>query len=243
MKMKRILIGTILLLSPLLAGTATGQQEFSAGTVPQLQVRGEAELRVTANQLQLSVGVITQAETAQAALDRNSAGMRKVEQALQQLGLGYQEYRTGQFAIQPQWSMQPRPNRQPEIVGFTVTNSYTVTTGRLELAGQLIEAAVQAGANSIGDLIFGLSNPEAHRAEAIRQATGHALTEGRILAASAAISLGDILQITVDPPAVHSQRLQAVRFEAMTGEPPLAPGEVPIRAAVAISFRIIPAGQ
>jgi uncharacterized protein len=238
MKMKWLLGGCLLLSMPLLAGTAAGQPE--AVTVPQLQVRGDAELQVAADQLQLAVGVITQAETAQAALDRNSAGMRKVEQALQQLGLGHQEYRTGQFAIQPQWSLQPRPNRRPEIIGFTVTNSFTITTTRLELAGQLIEAAVQAGANSIGDLIFGLADPNAHRAEAIRQATGHALAEARILATAAAISLGDILHIAVDPPAVHPQRLQAVRFEAMTGEPPLAPGEVAIRAGVAISFRILP---
>jgi uncharacterized protein len=240
MKTKRILLGSILLCLSLLPGVAAGQPQSSAETVPQLQVRGEAELQVPADQLQLSIGVITQAETAQAALDRNSAGMQKVEQALRELGIGQQEYRTGHFGIQPQWSIQPRPNRRPEIIGFTVTNSFTVTTTRLELAGRLIEAAVQAGANSIGDLLFGLADPKTHRAEAIRQATSHARAEAQILAAAAMINLGDILFITVDQPAVHPQRLQAVRFEAMAGEPPLAPGEVTIRAEVAISFRIAP---
>jgi uncharacterized protein len=239
MKMKQILVGSILLCLSLLPGVAAGQPQSSAET-PQLQVRGEAELQVPADQLQLSIGVITQAETAQAALDRNSAGMKKVEQALYQLGLGQQEYRTGHFGIQPQWSIQPRPNHRPEIIGFTVTNSFTVTTTKLELAGRLIETTVQAGANSIGDLIFGLTDPKAHRAEAIRQATNQARAEARILAAAAAINLGDIIFITVDQPVIHLQRLQADRFEATAGQPPLAPGEVTIRAGVAISFRISP---
>jgi uncharacterized protein len=237
--MNRLCFGSMLLFLLLAPVTAMGRT-FSPAPFPHLEVRGEAELRVPANQLQLAIGVVTQARTAQAALDLNRARMKKVEQAFQRLGLKQDEYRTGHFAIQPEWSFQPQPLHPPEIQGFTVTNSFTVTTARVDMAGQLIEAAVQAGANSIGELIFGLSDLGPHRTEAIRQATEHARREAETLAAAAAVTLGEILFLSTDPlPAIQPQRLHAALFEEAGAALSLIPGEISIRAGVAILFKIV----
>jgi uncharacterized protein len=242
----KIFLSTILLAAwMMLPGAATGQPPCPVEPTPHLQVRGEAELQVPADQLRLTLGVVTQAKTADTALAQNSARMRALEQSLRQIGLDQKEYRTGHFSIQPQWAPQPRqppPDWQAEITGFTVSNSLTVTTARLKIAGPLIEAAVKAGANTVGDLIFNLADPQTARDEAVRQATTIARAEARTLAAAAGIALAEVLAITLDQAAVQPLHLQTARFEmAAGGEPPLAPGEVTVRAGVAMRYRIIPA--
>jgi uncharacterized protein len=240
--MKPIIAALILLVLSLLAGPAAAQPEPAAGAGPYLQVRGEMELQVPADQFRVSIGVISRAETAGAALEGNSAAMREVEQAFRRLGLQQQEYRTGHFSIQPLWSRPSSPDRQPEITGFSVTNSFLVATRKLALAGPLIEAAAQAGANSIGDLVFELAEPAAYRAEAIHQATSLARHEAQILATAAGVSLEEIIVLHLDQAAVTPQRLSQARMEyAMAGEPPLVPGQVAVRAAVAVTYRIAPA--
>ena len=71
--------------------------------IPQLTVRGESVLHVPADQMQLSIGVVTIAPTAGEALDANTKKMHDVEKALARKGLTTAEYKTGQFQIQPQW--------------------------------------------------------------------------------------------------------------------------------------------
>jgi uncharacterized protein len=235
--MKGNFAGALLLTLSLLPGLAAGQAEFSTSTVPHLQVRGDIELQVPADQLRVSIGVVTQAETARTALDQNSGAMKRVEETLRRQGLEIHEFRTGHFGINPVWSRPLRAER-PAIIGFTVTNSFMVTTTKLELAGVLIEKGVQAGANAIGELVFGLADPATHRAEAIRQATSQARMEARSLASAASLTLEEILAISLDQAAITPQRLQAMRMEVMSDQPPLAPGEVTVRAGVAITYRI-----
>lgn len=238
--MKALAAGLLLLLLILPGSSAGGQPDSAAEAVPHLRVRGEAEIQVPADHLRVSIGMVSRADSARLALERNSEAMKKVEEVLLRLGLDQQEYRTGHFSLQPRWSRSPAPDRQPEIIGFTAAGSFAVATTRLELAGPLIEAAARAGANSIGDLIFGLADPQAHRAEAIRLATGRARAEALVLAAAAGVSLEEIIALQLDQTAVNPQRFELARMEAVSGEPPLAPGEVAVHAGVAITYRIDP---
>jgi hypothetical protein len=125
-----------------------------------------------------------------------------------------------------------------------VSNSLAVATAQLAIAGPLIETAVRAGANTIGDLVFGLADPHPPRAEAIRQATAVATAEAQTLAAAAGVELGEVLAIALDQPAVHPVRVQTARFEMAAGsEPPLVPGEVTVRVGVAMTYGIVPAAR
>ncbi len=71
---------------------------------PQMNVSGQAELQVPADRLRMSIGVVTQAATAEKALQENNQRMREVAAALREAGLKKEEMETGQFRIEPQWS-------------------------------------------------------------------------------------------------------------------------------------------
>ncbi len=215
--------------------------------LPRLTVRGEAILHVPADQLNLRIGVVTVAETAEEALGENTEKMERVVKALQRVGLTHEEYQTGQFQIQPQWSPRPRQapaEWRPEIVGYSVTNSLNLRTGKLELAGKLIGAAAEAGANEIGAILFDLADPRQYRDAAIEAATANAIADARSLAAAASVRLLRVLSLTLDQAVATPVRMQAdayaeravLAMDAPT--PPIASGEVTLRAYVLLVYQI-----
>ena len=168
--------------------------------LPQLVVQADGEVKVNPDQLQLRLGVVTEADEAGPALQQNNQQMAAVMQMLAEIGIAYADIATGQFQIRPEWSRPPRPtpaNWQREIVGYRVSNEVVVTTTQVELAGKLLSLAQQAGANQIGGLQFGLADPTAHRQKAIEVATEKAIRKAKTMAAAAGVELAGIQSISL----------------------------------------------
>jgi uncharacterized protein YggE len=213
--------------------------------LPKLSVRGEAILNVPADQLRLNIGVVTDAAAADVALDQNSAKIKEVIKAMERVGLSKDDYRTSQFQIQPRWSPRPRQAPQdwrPHIVGYTVTNSLSIKTTKLNLAGKIIGAASGSGANQINSIIFDLADPRAYRAKAIETATAHAMADARSLALSASVRLVKILSLNLENVAAQPIRMQVESFNRMAAtaaaEPPISSGDVTVRASVHLIYQI-----
>lgn len=227
-------------LAVLLALAAPASAEEPAS----LTVTGEARLERPADQLRLTLAVVSEAPQAAAALAQNSELMQRVLEALTGAGLGGGEVETGRFAVSPRYARRPpeaRVDWEPEIAGYRVENSILVATERLELAGKLIDVAVRAGANSVQSIAFGLADDRAYRAEAIREATAHARADARAVAEASGVRLGRLLSARLDDAAVPPVpvRMQAEALSmAHAAAPPIEPGEVSVRARVTLTYEI-----
>lgn len=241
----RVMLALILAIGCINPAFADASGEPAA--VPQLTVRGVAVLHVPADQMQLSMGVVTAAVTVEAALDSNTKKMNEVAKALAALGLTKEEYRTGQFQVQPQWEPRPRQpvqNWQPRIIGYTVTNSLNITTQKLALAGGIIEAGVKAGANDIGSISFELADPRTSRAEAIKAATANARADALSFSEAASVRLVRVLVAQLDEAATRPMIVRMDSFgeasfaRAAEFAPEITPGEIAVRASVTLSYQI-----
>jgi len=81
--------------------TVYGDPNDNAAT---LNVRGEAVLMVAPDQVTLSIGVISEAKKADAALSENSEKMRGAIALLESLSFSDEDYQTQRFSIRPKWS-------------------------------------------------------------------------------------------------------------------------------------------
>lgn len=231
--MKRFVF--ILLLPFLVAIPALAQE-----TVPQLTVHGQARLEVPADQARLSLAVVSSATTAEAALTKNNAAMKKVAAALAKAGLKPREYHTGRFEVRPEWTPSPpnpAPDWRPAITGYTVRNSLRITTLNLKRLGTFIETGVQAGADNVEGLIFDLANPAPYRVQAIAQATANAQGDARELAHAAGVTLGKILSLRLAQSGYLPQ-LRVATFAKRASTVPISPGTVEVQAEVTIVYQI-----
>lgn len=215
--------------------------------VAKLTVRGEIELKKAADQIRLRVGVVTEATEAGEALEQNSTKMRDVVAALKRTGLTDDEYETGRFQIRPKYTRRPRQpdaDWSPKIIGYEVTNSVSIETKKLDIAGDVISAGNRAGANTVEVTGFALSNPREFRPELIAGATRNGLADARALAEAANLRLVRIISISLDGMSTRAESMMmASRGRAMadSSTPPIEAGDVSLRANVNIVYEIAPA--
>lgn len=251
--MSRLLTGFLLLfllsacVQPAVQSSPPGEEKSFQRMTPfaRLTVHGEAKVEVPPDQLRLRLSVVTSNADSDLAMEENNRQMYGLIGTLQSLGLGEDDYRTGQFQTRPEWSRPPRPapaNWQRSIVGYTVSNELLIKTDQVDLAGKLLAAAQQAGANQIGGLTFALAEPADHREEAIALATRRALLKAETLAAAAGVELGPIQSLTLDQAAAPGPMPRMAMMEAKVGAAadavPVNAGNVEVRAGVTVVFRI-----
>ena len=198
-----------------------------------ISTRGSATVEAAPDRATIEVGVLTTASEADRAVNTNNETMARVVAAIRKVGIAERNLRTRGLQVQPIWSN--RNNGQDRrITGFQVNNRVEVSTRNLDLAGRILQVAVQAGANTAGNLRFDIADPAPLRERALQQATKKALREAQTLAEAAGLALGTIRSLSTGGPA--PMPMLAMRMEAdmarSVSQPPISPGLISVSADV-----------
>ncbi len=239
------LTALILLLAPARAQDNENTANNNQGP-PILTVTGVGELRVDADELRLSLSVVAEGEeddSARVVMDENSRLAEAVMNALRNLGLNDKEIETGRFTIHPRYST-PKRGEAPRIIGYRVENEVRVRTKKIEKAGEIIQHAIDSGANQVASISFGLADEQKHRADAIKTAAANARADADALAAASGVRLVRALRVALDQPQFagfeprFEMMTRAVADAAMPAAPPIQPGQVTLTARVTMVFEI-----
>lgn len=215
---------------------------LAASTLPaQLQPRrpvvrasGEATVSARPDQVKVSVGVTTQARTAQEAAEQNATITSQVLEALRGLVGQNGELRTANYSINPMYASTP-PTRT--VTGYQANNTIEVTINNTSLAGRAIDVATTAGATNVVGLRFSLRDPQPVRLQALRQATMQAKTNAEAIATGLGMKVGTVLVAQEGGQVVPftDMRLAAAGAGAST---PIEVGDVDVRASVSIEAEL-----
>ena len=224
----------------LMAGAAfSNAQAAEAMMAPRtITVNGDAEVASKPDQARLSAGVVSQAETAAAALTANSTAMNRVFAALRAAGIPENRMQTSNFSVQPQYAPYREGNPEPQrIIGYQVSNNVTVVVDDLTKVGPTLDALVRSGANQLGGIQFTIADPKplAERARTLAVVDGAA--KARTLATAAGVTLGPLMSIqessNVRPVPVFAMA-RAVAAEST----PIAEGEERVGVNVTMTYAI-----
>lgn len=125
-----------------------------------ISVTGTAMTSVDPDLLNVQFGVEVQKETAKEAFDANSQQMNAIVDAIKSIGITEDEISTSQLTIYPVYeSYQDKVTGvyKQKLIGYSVSNIIRVETKNLSLASDIIDSAVQAGANRVDTVYFTLS--------------------------------------------------------------------------------------
>ena len=176
------LIGAVSLASPATAQPSPAVAQAIAGTRLDITATGEAT-RVP-DIATISAGVITRAATARAALEQNAARMDRVRAALKRAGIADRDIQTSNISLNPEYHyVQDQP---PKLTGYTASNQVSVRFRDIAKSGDILDALVAEGANSINGPSLTIDKPE----EALDEARTKALGIGRARAEIYARALG-----------------------------------------------------
>jgi uncharacterized protein YggE len=230
--MKRLLVLTVVGLAVLsLAGAVglpdrAGAQEPEA-TTDSLTVNGVGTVSVVPDEAQMTLGVETRRETAQAAVSANADAMQKVIAALR---------RAGARELATQWvSVYPYTSEDGTVQGYSASNSVSAVSD-VEDAPALIDAAAAAGANQVSGPGLSSSRAESLYRQALVKSIDEARAKADVLAKAAGRSLGEITSIVEGGAQAPGPMYD--RADAALSTTPVVPGEQEISATVSVTFSL-----
>jgi uncharacterized protein YggE len=233
MKLVRIAaLAALVLAAAALAGVARPDAAASAqaDTPAGITVTGTGSVRTVPDRASFSFGVETQAATARAALTANSAESKRVLDALRAAGIAAADLQTSQVSLSPRTG-----ERGNEIVGYTAFTTVTATLRDLARVGAIVDAAVDAGANTVSGPALTRGDTTAQYRQALRAAFTDAREKAEVLATASGKTLGAVTAVVEGG---GSGPLPIAARDSAAGAVEIAPGTQSVDAAVSVTFAL-----
>ncbi|MFT4013344.1 MAG: SIMPL domain-containing protein [Paracoccus sp. (in: a-proteobacteria)] len=214
-----------------------------AGKQPQparLSVSGQGQASAPPDMAQITVGVSTQAETAQEAMAQNASRQKAVIEALKADGIEARDIQTSGLSLSPR--MEYAENQAPKLVGYAVQNTISLRVRKLDGLGAVLDKLVATGANEVNGISFGRDDMVEAQDEARTEAVRDARRKAERMAAAADMRLGALRALS-DSPVVEGPRpMMAMAADARMAEhTPIEAGELNVTAQVTAVFDLLPA--
>jgi uncharacterized protein len=194
-----------------------------------ITVLGSGSANVTPNRASFAFGTVSQAATANAALAASSQSVARVIAALKRVGVAQADIQTADV------SLSPRTNENgDQVVGYTAANTVTATIRKIGDTGDVVDAAVSAGANQVSGPNLLASDQDAAYRNALKGAVADARAKAETLASASSSTLGKITAIVEGAGATPMPLAAAAKDSSA----PIEPGTQKIEATVSVTFAI-----
>jgi uncharacterized protein len=193
-----------------------------------ITVQGTGTVSAEPDEAQLTLGVETRADTAEAALAANATRMQAVIAAVKRAG--GKDVETQSVWLNP-WT------NENGAAGYVATNTVSASIG-IAGTGDLIDAATAAGANQVSGPTMTIDDEEALYRRALQAAVKQARERAEVLAEATASRLGRVVAVVESgqaSPLPYAARAEMAAADAST---PIEPGKREIAASVTVTFAI-----
>jgi uncharacterized protein YggE len=234
--MRRLKLGFFLLSTLLMiAQAAAAKDEFRRI----ISVNGQGKATAPPDMAVIQTGVVTQGARAAEALSNNNEVMKKILGVLKTYKIASKDVQTSSFNVSPEFKRDERGRRQPEIVGYRVTNQVRVEVRNLADLGKVLDALVQAGSNQVSGVSFGIDDPTGVLNQARNRAIADARSRAELYVQAAGVRLGKVLTISEQPIELPQPRHFGLSLakEAVSSVP-VATGEQEFRARIHMVFAL-----
>ena len=200
---------------------------------------GEASVSVRPDAARVTISVVKQASTAAAAAAENATATAAVIAAVRQLLGANADIRTVGYHLTPVY-VYPRDNTPPQLTGFTATNTIQAIANDTNLAGQIVDAAVGAGASRIDGVGLFLKDDDTSRSQALRLASQRARSKADAIALGLGVRLGAVIMAQEGFTSTILPSGRTEGLAATTAPTPIEAGTLEVRATVTLDMEIAP---
>lgn len=213
-------------------------------TVPAITVTGHAATEVLPDIAILSLAVMTERPTAEAAAAQNAKAAQAVIDDLKSQGIAEKDIKTDSVTLMPVYDEQHDGGGRVTkrvLRGYQARNGLTVRIHAIDKAGMIASRLVDKGANEFQ----GISFDSDHKQEAYDRLRGEAvkdaLRQAKAYVAPLGLHLGRVLEIL---PVGSPMPRPYFKAAAMLGRSeaaniPVQPGTLPLDAQVQVTWELV----
>ncbi len=207
---------------------------------PRMIVSGNASISLPADNASLELGTSTKGTTVQAAQQQSDEIIRKVLNALKELGIAEQDIITSNYSVYSEVPYEDYGSIRRADPVYNVNNMLSIKIRDLEIIGLVIDASTKAGANQIYGLTFGSSQEDEAYKLALEHAVKDARSKAEVLAKATGKTLGAVTKIEnqYDYGGYIDFRNQFAFKSGASDESAIVTGAISVQATVTLTFEI-----
>lgn len=193
-----------------------------------MTLNGQGNLTLIPDVAVIRLGVQTTGESLLLIQNENAQEVQSILQSLKRLGVT--DVKTYQYSIDKLYDYE-NGNRIDK--GYYVRNILEIKTRNMSQVGNIIDSAVNAGANVVDLISFQVSEPEIYYQQALNSAINNAIQKSK----SISMNLG----MKTDPVPIQIiensfSPLPKQQFQREVAATPIIPGDIQIDASVTVVF-------
>ena len=172
-------------------------QAQPASTPPPLRTMhtsGTAVIRVQPDKATVRLGVQTFGMTPRESQAQNARIVEAVLRAIRDQDIPAQDIATDHFAVRPEQDYKQYGERK--IVGYWTDNAVVVTLRQVDKLGDVLTAALEAGATTVDDVTFTTTRSRELRDQARAMAIKAAMEKARDLAGAVSLTTGEVQSVS-----------------------------------------------
>jgi uncharacterized protein YggE len=233
-----VIVATVLA-TVALAPTLFAQAPVSS-TPHQIVITAQGDVELPPDRARVTLGVETEGKTAQEAAQANAALQARILAAVQKVGIPAASIRTSGYNVAPKQEYIPE-TRTWRVDGYRVTNLVVVLVEPVGKAGEVIDAALDAGANRVAGLSFEIKDATAARETAIERAVERARREAAIAAKAAGGTVAGLLELSVNSYESMPPRpmMDAMAMRAEVAPTPISEGTQAVTVSVTTRWEFV----
>ena len=175
-----------------IASPAAAQDHVPANAPPVIVTVGRSTVRVAPDRAFVSVATEATAPAPAAAQQQIAQTMTAVRAALRAARIPDEAVKTQAYGLNEEIEFR---DGKRVVRGYRARNSIEVRVDEIPRVGEVIDAAVKAGANAVNDIRFDLKDRDGAEREALKRAVVDARARADALAAGAGVTITGIVRV------------------------------------------------
>jgi uncharacterized protein YggE len=193
-----------------------------------MTLTGQGQVTAVPNIALIHLGVQTTGENLTSIQNENARITQSIIQALQRIGVS--DIKTFQYSIDKLYDYE---NGRQIDRGYSVRNVLEIRTSKTDMVGNIIDAAVNSGANVVDLISFDVSNREYYYQQALNMAVMNAMQKSKSIAMNLGIQ-SDPIPVKIVENSISP--IQPYFRQELAATTPIMPGILKIEASVTVEF-------
>jgi uncharacterized protein YggE len=231
-------IVALLMLSGCSAGTSTQGESTGYFLTDSISVSGFGEAVGKPDIALIQLGVNVVADQVGEAIEESNQVMEKITNALLGAGIAEEDLQTTNFNVWPEDRYDPMTGQSTGERVFHVDSTLQVKVRDIDQAPNVIELALEQGANNIYGLSYDIDDTSALEAEARSKALQDAKVRADQLSAEIGVILGDPILVSEGTSGGTIYGVAYERAAGIGGGPPISPGQLTVSVQVNVTYAI-----
>lgn len=202
-----------------------------------MKVEGRGSIRVEPDIAEVTLGVSTENKQLKPAQEENAARVDGIIGTLRRMGVSAQDIATQAYVIEPQYDYIEGAQ---VFRGYRVLHSLNITIRNIARVGEIIDAAVESGANIVNNIRFTVSEPSVYYRQALRAAIDDAVAKAGTIGTKLRISVSQVPVQIIEREHQEIPPVQPMMLQTAGAATPIQPGQIEVTARIEAVFAYHP---